>query len=97
MHVSLKEIGLSPQSVTTFIDLIVSIIGHTYITKYWAQESSLWQWLKCSYELWKLWGKWLWPWFGFPNHLYWSHGSHPTGSGLVGINNCLRPIYLIMS
>ena len=36
---------------------------------WWAQESSFRKCVRHSYEHWQLWGKWLWAWFGFANHL----------------------------
>ena len=34
-----------------------------YMTIMWAQKSSLWLWIPCSYKVQILWGKWLLPWY----------------------------------
>ena len=67
--ICLKEIGLRAQTIITVLGSVVNLLGGTYMTIERARESSLWYWIRYSYELQKLRGKWLRPWFGFSNHL----------------------------
>ena len=39
------------KSVLTILGLIVNMVGVTYMITYWAQESSLWWWMRYSYDL----------------------------------------------
>ena len=50
-----KENALYVQNMITILASLGAIIGRTYITIYWIQEPSLWEWQQLSYELRKLW------------------------------------------
>ena len=53
----LQKIELNVRNVLTILDLIVDVIGGPYVTIQWARESSLWQQMRYSNELCKLWWK----------------------------------------
>ena len=67
INMCLKEIGLRAQKVLTSLGSIVNMTKGTYMTTKWAWESSLWSWIRHSYALWDLCGKWLRAWFGLAN------------------------------
>ena len=72
----LKEIGLHvcAQNILSILGSIVCMIRGTYMTIQCAQESSLWSWIRYSYDQPpKLWGKWL--------QLALIDVSYPTRSG----------------
>ena len=59
-----------------------------------SMRSPFWLWMRCTYELQKLWHKWLWAWFGCPNYLTLLSVSYPTLSGCKEKSIRVAHIYL---